>query len=1289
MAGNLNSCNLFSDQETCNWFKASVALIITKQGLEKFVDSEIKNFQAVVGTGCGNCSIENVLHCPTGGICKPSPKCFFHKTKALQHRPCPSNACDQVQQNIASQHRYPTPSWKNTKAELWSTNHWEMAKCFLPPDGYIDVSSVQDTDFNGVISIMLNCKWFEQYFSFNISPSPPASACLLTKARQIGRDVRHTSNCQVTDLNLKKNIHKLTLLLSDQKYLANDPDAKVSKSKLICLQNNQPFIPTEELIELLKDAHKSLINLKKAEERLSHKEEKTLNEINIQMQQQAKAACEQVSRQAERAQNEIQAATEKSIARIKRKANEELELISKEAKRSLDQLHVLISTSGAMYDVDAAAYTQTRLGATQHENLTKQDFESRHLSRTETLKDHSNYKHECENFRRRLIQHYQDSLKHMPLSSFSMNESKPSRGIEKLFANRRIYKIQRHNGTDTLQPFVQRIEHEKNLEITCYKDLIYTNNKLNRQIVIQGEACVGKSSFTAKLVLDWCITYKSTSKTSERLTPKTYELLTDFTDIETLNSFAFVFFLPIRDLGADHIITNSIKKHIIDVIYIETERIKAYKLLNRILDTETCLILQDDIDGHREKQPEPERNPNHNQCTVLSTVRPCQLSKERIRGTKIDSLLLMDGIKDPFKLCNKYMQSLGKSEQYEEFKQYIQSNEIEEILSKPIFVTHVVQSWLDGTLSGGSVCELHATILDRLLKKAKNTPCSFDKPSVKCFEKTRHIQSNIERVNSLSELAFQLTFNEEKKSSFVFSASQLSGQCLDGDDIEFALKSGILIRINKSPMLLFAQRSFREFLAAYFIARNENVINDFIARYLKQFPDDILDISEIFIFLCGLNIQAANKLSCLLNEQPTADGCIQFHLMIVAGYREAMANHIDQNLIQLKLNYFQFGLDSETANYIRHRMCFYLHYFTLLKCVLQRNKSNVKSLEINDQHLTSNMHFRLTNKELQDILSSSQHCLEHLRIRFGKSTTEIDMYDVIALTDHINLKCIQIKCARKCDIARILRALPHSIENITLENVKIPKNVIRHFLTKQNQTGFITCTLNECSITSSVECSLDSSNEEQMDSALSNSKSEYMRDDIYNKVSLNSSEDSVQFYEALRGLNIKSLCVSKIENCEKLSELCQELNSLEILRIASYKFVNMLLPHTVRRLHYTFFTASDGELRAFLSKLSTYCHPLEVRLVFGYEKHTEEQFNVLKLALEERKFVGVVLYSFSFGDIDSLTEKDVDDEEISFFKYHYQLHHKKGIIQMKLHRLCSLGPLKKLTAKFKTKTKHD
>ncbi|KAH3824906.1 hypothetical protein DPMN_126765 [Dreissena polymorpha] len=116
------STNIFAEKETNNWFKACLALICTKEGLTNFIGTELQRVHAAVGGNCGNCSIENLMSCPTPDLCNNRKRnnCMFHQTKVFQQ----CQICDQVKQKIISFHRFYNPSWRNTNAERWATEPW-------------------------------------------------------------------------------------------------------------------------------------------------------------------------------------------------------------------------------------------------------------------------------------------------------------------------------------------------------------------------------------------------------------------------------------------------------------------------------------------------------------------------------------------------------------------------------------------------------------------------------------------------------------------------------------------------------------------------------------------------------------------------------------------------------------------------------------------------------------------------------------------------------------------------------------------------------------------------------------------------------------------------------------------------------------------------------------------------------------------------------------------------------------------------------------------------------------
>ena len=191
--------DVFTEKERTNWLKAWLAVDIAKSGLDNFAETEAKTLHANIYNAawssvqapavCIGCHTANLLKCPTQGICNKrgaKSSCnALHDTAAKQPRPCPTNVCNKVLNEIKTLHKFASPSWKNTRAQQWAQNPWQIAKAYLPPDGYTGKSSVQDTDFNGIISFMMNCKHFDSKFSFPIAPGKNNPPCLLTKVSNV------------------------------------------------------------------------------------------------------------------------------------------------------------------------------------------------------------------------------------------------------------------------------------------------------------------------------------------------------------------------------------------------------------------------------------------------------------------------------------------------------------------------------------------------------------------------------------------------------------------------------------------------------------------------------------------------------------------------------------------------------------------------------------------------------------------------------------------------------------------------------------------------------------------------------------------------------------------------------------------------------------------------------------------------------------------------------------------------------------------------------------------------
>ena len=172
-----------------NWMKCSFAQRDVKTVLAEFVEEDINNLQKQMinncltskglpsNTICNHCRMQNLLPCRTGKMCKFKNKsCSFHKDASLQPRRCPTNGlCDFICFGIIDHHRFRGPSWKNTDASKWCTDSWTIAKCYMPPDGYLNAKSAEETDFNGVLSVIINCIYCQRRFSEDLNN--PMNVC--------------------------------------------------------------------------------------------------------------------------------------------------------------------------------------------------------------------------------------------------------------------------------------------------------------------------------------------------------------------------------------------------------------------------------------------------------------------------------------------------------------------------------------------------------------------------------------------------------------------------------------------------------------------------------------------------------------------------------------------------------------------------------------------------------------------------------------------------------------------------------------------------------------------------------------------------------------------------------------------------------------------------------------------------------------------------------------------------------------------------------------------------------
>ncbi|KAH3770997.1 hypothetical protein DPMN_172297, partial [Dreissena polymorpha] len=1143
--------NIFTDKQTNNWFKACIALNLTKDGLTDFVLTELLNVQTIVGRSCGQCFIQNLIPCPTHYVCKKRKgnNCSFHNSQ--QRKSC--QTCDKVKQDITLLHRFERPSWANTKAELWATDPWEIGKCYLPPDGYSSVSSVQESDFNGVVSIVLNCKHFETCLSAAcLSPPPPDKKCPLEKVRQIGRDVRHTGDCKVTDADLQYFYLTLTTLLADPVRLLHDTSATEARRKLSDLQNDR--LSLDDLGKLLIEANQTLTQAKKAGARFSKEAERTLREGLNTLEATIQAGKDRIENQTQAGEKRIEIKTQESINLINRTVIEKeqdeykrgvAELIQDMKKFYNDNLsHVPISPLNDNVDEklldlymspkifsmckDKGAFTQKNTRVTKYKDVFQTDNKMN---------------------RRIFLQGEAGSGKTTFLRKLALEWCKSTSSHMESSKNTDLKTIDDQNKLSSSSTY-----HEQS-DMPCASSATNDDSDTSTASTVTTELSdKSRASFETTEESDISSSYDSFSEDSDsscysRAIGHTNNSSNIFADVDALQDYIFVFYITLRNSVKRFDVYTMIKEQIIDSIYSEDDREKAYRLVNEIMKRERCLVLLDGLDewaGSGDHHNLPTLVSVYNQCVTLITTRPWKLAERKGKHSEIDAVFQLEGINEPFELSRIILSRLvAKAEleiKHKAFKRYIRNQKLRKLISSPMMLSVIVCSYAEGIELKGSKCEIYILLLESLFKKANSEMRTFEQSPSPCFRGTQYIQPNMERLNRLAEMAFHLLFVNAKENSLVFNITELKKFKMDErKQQDFALKSGILSAkltastLRSSSSFMFIHKSMQEFLAAYHIACNTNLIDDIISIYLNRHPKAYLDISQVFIFLCGLDVSCAEKLSSMMDERDALDtnhrsDCHEMlNEIILAGMREANANGYSD--IALKLSHFYF----DNNNIID------------LHKIWENNAANaiVLNVDINGRKPLENPRISPGNDECASQITFDLHsCLELARLKLrGRCILGKDSASVGTLEFPV---CIILNIADPTQCTELPPVLP-SIEDIDLISVTCSCTWLRSLLSMMlTQNCNMKCYLHDCHLTACGEGEVNTS---------------YTTGYIHVFVRPNKSisislTNDTGLWEMLHGLSIKSLSLHgwgdrgcRVNHEKSFSQTIASLSKLETLDI--------------------------------------------------------------------------------------------------------------------------------------------
>ncbi|XP_060579698.1 uncharacterized protein LOC132736561, partial [Ruditapes philippinarum] len=209
---------LLSKSDFENYIKSLLGLSITRNAILPVVFDRIKEFQEKCLAAI--CEKNNL---PPGTICTKCPTKKIIASSLSDNSDnesgCQYKICNLFKNEIEENHRYDKPSYLNSDAKLWCSNPWELAKCFMPRDGYRHITCKEETDFNGVINVVINHKMFPNDEIFQ-------------QVREISRKIRHNPNLQISNEDFQKNLEILNNILAHREFFDRAKDGREDLEQL-------------------------------------------------------------------------------------------------------------------------------------------------------------------------------------------------------------------------------------------------------------------------------------------------------------------------------------------------------------------------------------------------------------------------------------------------------------------------------------------------------------------------------------------------------------------------------------------------------------------------------------------------------------------------------------------------------------------------------------------------------------------------------------------------------------------------------------------------------------------------------------------------------------------------------------------------------------------------------------------------------------------------------------------------------------------------------------------------
>ncbi|KAH3715102.1 hypothetical protein DPMN_057808 [Dreissena polymorpha] len=754
-------------------------------------------------------------------------------------------------------------------------------------------------------------------------------------------------------------------------------------------------------------------------------------------------------------------------------------------------------------------------------------------------------------------------------------------------------------------------------KVDTYKEMFYKNTTLRDRVSIQGDPGMGKTTFLAKLVLDWC---DSDSKDPEPSCK--------FSDVETLQNFRFLFHIKLRDSVGQSKVVDMIKTQIIDEFYFnEKQQREAYDLLESILERETCLVTMDGLNewtDHTKENPIPKLYSLSKQCVVLTTSRPWKMADKRIKDSEIGTLITAVGIADTEQLAQNMLSSLTKDDQmsYNEFMAYVEKRDLNHFLASPWMLTLLVNLWVDKTFLSGSLCEINKVLIYTLFNKELPNEGLTEHVS----SENDVFEHHTEICNALAKVAFNFTFSTEK--SLVLSKHELlNTKMLSNEQLEFAIRSGVLNErhcfsaASSKSQVSFLHETIQEFFAASHIA---NLPEDTITNIFCKSNCNVLEISQVIMYLSGLKCEVANKVMQYLTEDvfndvntgldrlitgsDDPDTTLTFQKTVV-NPKPKLNSKIGINLlselrclvVSLSMQDIMISCYHEAKvsrqKHIRLKMSDFTFHAYLSK---KENDDLLQILMMNTSHVRTLLLERnaLHEHVIITVLQQSKHCIERLKTPGSRG--------IISALHTLNLK--QLTLIGKNDMSLFSWMLP-SLGNLTFlrieesdfcEDIFPPSNMQYICLLKSRCSAeFVGRLLVHLSqISHPVRCNLgEIYTTEETDFHIAKLLPRIVSCDM-SKLHLCLGQGAAELYELLKATNLGKIQFETADGFLLASERLHTLNKVDDIGLSGtyIRTLNVRLPTMLQRVALLDCKISLEWLCSLLITLSSLDHHVECEL---------------------------------------------------------------------------------------------